>query len=491
MILRHILQSVTYETAHDVDPNMAVSHITCDSRNVRAGSVFFAIAGAASDGHQFIEEACRRGAAVIIGEKEESTPLSVPYVRVENARKAFAYAAATMHEHPSRSVRVVGITGTNGKTTIAYLIRHMLNYHARCGLVGTIEYDTGLRTLSADRTTPDALRVQELLAEMRTAGCRYCAMEVSSHALQQDRVSAVTFHAAIFTNLTEEHLDYHHTMDDYFASKALLFRGLSHEACAIINADSPYAEALEIDSRVRTITYGLDGAAEVRAENIRFSLDHTLFDIVAGSVSYPVTSPLVCRHNVYNVLAAFAYGYYEGIAAELLCNALSCFPGVPGRMERCCYGQNFHLFIDYAHTPDALENILTAVKTVAPDATVRLIFGCGGDRDFGKRATMGRIASEYADDVILTNDNPRSEDPQSIIDAIRDGFVCRDGFTCASIPDRKKAIETMLLRAQAGDVVLVVGKGHETTMTMQGQQYFFSDHAVIQEFFTEHEEVRS
>jgi UDP-N-acetylmuramoyl-L-alanyl-D-glutamate--2,6-diaminopimelate ligase len=458
--------------------------VTHDSRRVTPGVVFVALRGLKMDGAEFAQQAIAAGAAAVVSEHAAAGSTDVPWITVADARLALAHLAAAFHEHPSRQMRVVGITGTNGKTTTAYLVGAILEAAGiKCGLMGTVVYRLGDRDFEATRTTPEAPDVQAFMREMLTAGCRACAMEVSSHALALRRVDGIRFAAGIFTNLTRDHLDFHAGMDDYFAAKRRLFEMLPDEAAAVINIDDPRGATL-VDIAGRPITYGLTSGAAFSPGSLSYSLDGLRFDIRSPGGTVRVRSKLVGKPNVYNILAAVAAASALEVPAEAIEQGLERLPGVPGRFEIASSpADEVTVIIDYAHTDDALRNLL---ETARPLAARRLItvFGAGGDRDRTKRPLMGMVAARLSDVVIITSDNPRSEDPNRIVDEVKrgaDAEARQSGADVLIYPDRREAILHAVEMANPGDVVLVAGKGHEKYQEIGGRTFTFDDVEVARE----------
>jgi UDP-N-acetylmuramoyl-L-alanyl-D-glutamate--2,6-diaminopimelate ligase len=436
-----------------------VTSLAYDNRAVVPGSLFFCVRGFTRDGHEFAEDAVGRGAAGLV--VDHRLPLDVPQVVVEDVRRAMAPAAAAFFGHPTRQLDVIGVTGTNGKTTTAYLVRSLLEADGRhSGLLGTVKSVIGGVEHQVLRTTPEAIDLQQAFREMADEGDVACAMEVSSHALELHRADAISFSVAIFTNLTQDHLDFHPTMEDYFAAKRRLFTELDPDS-AVINLDDPYGARLAQEVP-EAVTFGLDAAgAGYRATELETSLNGSRFTLHSPEGRDRVESPLRGRFNVLNVLGALAAARAVGVPMPTAIAAVGRAAQVPGRFETVDEGQPFAVVIDYAHTPDSLENVLRAARPLA-SRRLLTVFGCGGDRDRGKRPLMGRIAAELADEVIVTSDNPRSEDPEAIIGEILGGIdrpVHHDA-------DRRRAIAHAITAAGAGDVVVIAGKGHE-----QGQEF--------------------
>jgi len=438
------------------DPAVEVTGVTHDSRAVARGTLFCCLPGRRSDGHSFAPEAVQAGASALLVERE--LPLEVTQVRVAHARAAMAPIAAEFHGHPSRLLRVVGVTGTNGKTTTTHLLRSILEAHGwGTGLIGT---------LSGTRTTPESTELQALLASMVEGGNEAVAMEVSSHALAQHRVDGTRFAVAVFTNLSRDHLDFHASMEEYFQTKARLFDP-ERSAVAVVNADDPYGRLLVESARMPTHPYALDDAVdlEVGAGGSRFRWQ-----------GEEVELPLGGRFNVANALAAATAARLLDVPASTIAAGLSATASVAGRFEMVDAGQPFSVIVDYAHTPDGLEQLLTAAREVAGGHRVIVVFGCGGDRDRTKRPAMGDVAGRLADRVVVTSDNPRSENPRAIIDEVMAGVGSRRAATVE--PDREQAIVLALHEAEPGDVVVIAGKGHETTQTIGERVLPFDDRQV-------------
>lgn len=440
-----------------------VTSICYDSRRADSGSLFVAIRGERVDGHDFIAEAVDRGAVGVVCQKEVASH-RVASVVVDDSRAALARLAATFYGEPSRKLRMIGVTGTNGKTTTTFLIKHLLQRaNQKTGLIGTVSYEIGERVLPAYRTTPESLELQELLSQCVDAGCAGVVMEVSSHALAQNRASEIDFDVAVFTNLTQDHLDFHHGMKDYFEAKARLFEGVrsgrKKSRVGIVNVDDPYGQQLiaRFGKELSIVTYGMGARAEFRASNFKVEMSGTSYQLDTRDKSYLVRLPLIGRFNIYNSLAALASVHALGVDVRSSVLALSRAPQVPGRLEAVPAKRQFQVFVDYAHTDDALLNVLRTCRDLNPNRLI-LVFGCGGDRDRAKRALMGAAADQYADHSIITSDNPRTEDPEAIIRQIEAGF--RHG-RYEKIVDRRAAIARAISMAGPRDIVLIAGKGHE------------------------------
>jgi len=405
--------------------DLSVKGITCDSKAVRDGFLFVAIKGSRDDGHCFIDEALKNGAAAIVAQipaRKEEIPKDSSWITVENTRRALAALAGEFYGHPSKKLKVIGVTGTNGKTTTTYLIENLLKEAGfKVGVIGTINYRYKEKIIPAINTTPGPLEIQSLLAQMLQEGIDYVIMEVSSHALDQERVDGLHFTGAIFTNLTQDHLDYHATMEEYFQAKAKLFQSLPVDATSIINSDDAYSRRLLDLSKTKIITYGLDSPAAITARDIRFDIQGTRFIAKIPKDELEIKTQLIGRHNVYNILAAVSLAVAEDLPPKIIKNAINKFTLVPGRLERIDCQRGFCVFVDYAHTDDALKNVLLALKELAQARTI-VVFGCGGNRDKKKRPKMGEVASTLADFAIVTSDNPRNEEPEEIIKDIVRGI---------------------------------------------------------------------
>ncbi len=438
--------------------DLEIDDLAYDNRSVRPGTLFFCVRGFTRDGHDFAPDAIARGAAALVVERP--LDLGVPEVMVSSARAAMAPAAAAFFGDPTAALDVAGVTGTNGKTTTAFLIRSLLEAGGRrTGLLGTVKSVIGGTEHEVSRTTPEAIELQRTFRAMHDAGDRACAIEVSSHALDLHRVDAIHFAAAVFTNLTQDHLDFHHTMDEYFAAKRRLFVELA-PASSIINVDDEYGARLaaELDGAV---TFAIEREATYRVRELTTGLAGSAFTVQTPDGEVELRSPLRGRFNVYNVLGAFAAARALGVPVATAMRAVETAEPVPGRFEPVDEGQSFAVLVDYAHTPDSLENVLHAARNLT-DHRVHVVFGCGGDRDRGKRPLMGEIAARLADRVVVTSDNPRSEDPGAIVAEILAGA----GPGVEHEVDRRAAIAQAIAGAEPGDVVVIAGKGHE-----QGQEF--------------------
>lgn len=475
MRLQELLSKTYPQTQAQVSPEIEINSIECDSRKIRSGSLFIAVRGFKQNGLEYIPDAVQKGAAAVIVDQKIEAFVGIPVVQVPDAREATARIASVFHGHPASKLKMIGVTGTNGKTTSAYLLEYLLNQAGRkTGLIGTIETRIGIRAEAAGHTTPDALELQALLARMLREKCEYVPMEVSSHALDQKRTDGIDFEAAIFTNLTQDHLDYHETMEKYFEAKSKLFLSLAKDKSAILNADDLWARRLKDRLQCRVFTFSAKNDADLRAENIRSEDGRTVFEIFGrDNHRHTARLPLVGYHNVYNSLGVLMAMQAMSFSIEKCVKDIENFKGVPGRLESVDCGQAFSCFVDFAHTPDGLLNVLTSLRPYKKRKLI-VVFGCGGDRDKSKRPKMGAVAAQHADFVFITSDNPRSENPKTICEEIRAGLPA--GFKdFAVVPDRRKAIRQALLAARKEDIVLLAGKGHESTQIIGSETLPFSD----------------
>jgi UDP-N-acetylmuramoyl-L-alanyl-D-glutamate--2,6-diaminopimelate ligase len=466
----------------------AVSGIAYDSRAVDPGAVFVALKGQRTDGSRFARQAIDRGAVAIVSEEAAPPDVHVPWAIVADARLALAVLAATYFRHPSREMQVIGITGTNGKTTTAYLVASIFEAAGvRCGVLGTVAYRVGPSpedTRTADRTTPEAPDVQQMLREMVERGCGACAMEVSSHALSLRRVDGTSFAAAVFTNLTRDHLDFHADMEEYFRAKRRLFEMLPRTAPSLLNVDDPRGDAMA-KAGGRAVTYGINRQADIMPGPLSFSLEGLEFDIRTPRGTLHVSSKLVGRPNVYNILAAASTATALDVAFDAIERGIQNLDGVPGRFELVSGpSDEVTVVVDYAHTDDALRNLLDTARPLTRGRLIT-VFGCGGDRDRTKRPLMGAVAGRLSDVIVITSDNPRSEDPGRIIEDVQRGLTAdtRRGAEQRqlAIVDRRLAIGKAIEIARPGDLVLIAGKGHEKYQVIGERALPFDDVAVARE----------
>jgi UDP-N-acetylmuramoyl-L-alanyl-D-glutamate--2,6-diaminopimelate ligase len=478
MQLKQLVQSIPSAIV-DGPLDREITGITFDSRRVTPGMVFVAIPGRNTDGHEYIGAAVDRGAAAIVCERAKLMPSRATRIRVPDVREAMGWVARDYYLNPSARLKVIGITGTNGKTTVAFMIKTVLEAAGMStGLLGTVRYEIGDRVIPASRTTPESLEVHQLMAQMLKAGCEACVMEVSSHALEQKRVLGIEFDVAIFTNLTRDHLDYHGTMENYFAAKKKLFTGLGQggkKAAAVINIDDAFGARLAGTTKVEVeLNFGLGQSARLRATKIELGPGGSRFVVETDERKFALRLPLIGRHNIYNALAAVGACLALKIDVVRIQAALNKMAAVPGRLEAVPGSQPFGVFVDYAHTDDALRNVLVTLRELAK-GRVLLVFGCGGNRDAGKRQRMGRVAAELADFTLITSDNPRNEDPAQIAAEIEEGYRAVRAEACAVELDRRRAIQQIIGKAEPGDIVLIAGKGHETYQEFEDTVVPFDD----------------
>ncbi len=462
--------------------NLAIGGLDYDSRRVGEGFLFFAFSGSRVDGRQFAHDALARGAAAVASESPAPAGFHAPWIQVTHGRQALALASLNFYRRPDERIGLTGITGTNGKTTTGFLVDSVLRAAGKItALIGTIEYHMAGRVLPAVNTTPESLELVRLFAELDQAGGSYATMEVSSHALALGRVYGLHFHTAVFTNLTRDHLDFHGTMEAYFAAKQLLFRGAGAPAppFAVLNSDDEHARQIGVGADTETYWYGYGPQSNLRARRISSGFQGLRFEIQSGKLRFGVESALIGKINVYNILAACGVGLSYGIAPEIIARGIADLKAVPGRFERIDEGQPFVVVVDYAHTDDALRNVIAAARGLNPKRVITL-FGCGGDRDRAKRPLMGQAAAEASDFVVLTSDNPRSEDPLAIMNDALVGIRRKDVPHLIE-PDRAIAIDRALKQAREGDIVILAGKGHEPYQVLKDKTIPFDDRTVARE----------
>lgn len=469
--------------------NPEILTLAHDSRKVEPGTLFVCLPGATVDGHAFAAAAVAKGAVAVLAQREVEVGDKVPVVVTADVRQAVERIAPWFYREPSTQLRLIGVTGTNGKTTTTHIIRSILNLAGRpCGVSGTLHTLIGDRVIPVKNTTPDVLDLQSALRDMVDSGMQEVAMEVSSHALALGRVAGCEFDTAVFTNMTQDHLDFHQTMENYRNAKALLFRQLIADSnrkgnkTAVANIDDPAGEYMLAQTQARRISYGIAAPADLRAVDIDLRPDGSRFRVTGRWGDFAVQSRLTGLFNVYNMLAAIGAARAEGVEVPAIQAALAEFASVPGRFERVDINRPFSVIVDYAHTPDGLENVLKTAKQFVRGRLIA-VFGCGGDRDRTKRPIMGELASRYADRVIVTSDNPRSEDPSFIIGQIMAGIttpVAQQKTTTE--PDRRTAIEQALVLAEAGDVIVIAGKGHENYQILADRTIHFDDREVVREW---------
>jgi len=471
--LVHHLESMGTYNLCDVE----ITGITNDSRKVRPGYLYVAIKGYKADGHNFIKKSLECGAQAIVSEEKLSLDTSIPQIVVRNTRKALSSLSCCFYNNPSQKINVVGVTGTNGKTTTTFLTKSIIEkagYEA--GLIGTINYQIGEKMITAQETTPESVELQRLIAEMVAAKMKFAVMEVSSHSAIQHRIENIDFKTAVFTNITTEHLDYHKTISNYMNAKLELFKNLRKDSFAVLNADDEFSEYFADRTNAKILWYGIKNDADIKAEICRESTSDIMIKLKYSGKEIDMKMPFVGVHNVYNVLAAVASAISLGFELDVIKSGIETAPTVPGRLESVPCNRGFEVVVDYAHTPHALETELQALRNLVK-GRILLVFGCGGDRDKEKRPLMGRIADEKSDIFWLTNDNPRSEDPLNIIDGIKVGI--KPGRSFHTQINRHKAIADALSEATDGDLVLVAGKGHEKYQIIKDTITPFDDREVI------------
>jgi UDP-N-acetylmuramoyl-L-alanyl-D-glutamate--2,6-diaminopimelate ligase len=481
MELRELLTYlVNYEM--DIEANPEITSIEMDSRKAGKGCLFVCIEGLIFDGHDFAETAAKNGASAILAERDLN--VNVPVIKVNDSKKAMAIIADAFYGHPSQQMHLIGITGTNGKTTTSHLIEKVFRESGkRTGMIGTIEMKIKDQSYKVANTTPDSLFLQNAFHKMKEEDVEVAVMEVSSHALVQGRVWGCDFNIAVFTNLTQDHLDYHKNMEEYQFAKSLLFSQMgntyysSDKKVAVLNNDDPASEMFKKVTSAQIVTYSIDNESDIRATNITVGSQGTSFTLQTPKGKREINLKLMGKFSVYNVLAAISTCLLSGIELDPIIAVLEEVTGVSGRFEPVIEGQDYTVIVDYAHTPDSLENVLRTIKEFAK-GTITAIVGCGGDRDKTKRPLMARIAADLADAAIFTSDNPRTEDPLQILKEMEAGADVNNYVT---IPDRKKAIEYAIERAKANDVILIAGKGHETYQIIGKEVLEFDDRVVARE----------
>ncbi len=486
MKLKELLNKQKYSIHGHLDLDQSVVHFTDSSSVVKKGSCFIAVSGSCVDGHDYSKEAISLGASFLVVEK--LLDIKIPQILVSDTKEILTLWSSLFFDRPSSKIKIMGVTGTNGKTTTAALIQHILNSVSDCGVIGTLEASWGKNVRKVNNTTPGVLLLNQLLSEMVHDNVPYCVMEVSSHALSQGRVSDIEFDAALFTNLSQDHLDYHGTMDSYFKAKKKLFDLFPSVKQRCINGDDEYGQKL-IKNYPDSIKIGLDSSFDVYAKNIKLSLKDSQFDLCFKNKVVTVESPLICLHNIYNVLLAFSACLSMEVVLDDCVKALKTFPLVPGRLEFQRNELGLYVFIDYAHTPDAFYQVFKSLEPLK-ESRIITVFGCGGDRDRTKRKDMGQYASQYSDVLFLTQDNPRTESPDQIMSDVDEGIRgLIEGESYFYIENREEAIEKALNEAKQGDVVLILGKGHEDYQII-GKEYLpFSDKKVVSQWLKNKKQV--
>ena len=483
MQLVELLQNIEV-SEHSSDLGVDIKDICFDSRKCTPGSMFVAVDGNLSDGHKYIAKAVENGAVAVVYQNPDYDGLtgSAASVRVPDSRGALALMASAFHGNPSSKLTLVGVTGTNGKTTTATLLYELftqLGYH--CGLLSTIENYIGRRKYPADHTTPDPLELNALLEQMVDSGCQYCFMEVSSHSIEQERIKGLTFAGGIFSNLTHDHLDYHKTFDNYLRCKKRFFDNLPASAFALVNIDDRNGSVMVQNTAARVYTYSCGSMADFRCR----IMDQTMEGMLLKMDGTQLWTMFIGAHNAHNLLAVYGAAILLGADKEEVLTIMSKLRAVNGRLEYLRGGNNVTAVVDYAHTPDALENVLKTLRETAKGEYLICVFGCGGDRDKTKRPEMGAIAGKYADRVVVTSDNPRHEDPLAIMADIKAGMDTKVRAKSVFIADRREAIRSAIMFAPEGGVVLVAGKGHEDYLIVGDEKMHFDDKEVIAEVFDE------
>lgn len=471
-LVHHLESGGTYNFS-DVE----ITGITNDSRKVRPGYIFVAIKGHKADGHNFIKKSLESGAQAVVSEERFCLDQKIPQIIVRNTRKALSYLSCCFYNNPSQKINVIGITGTNGKTTTAFLTKSIIEkagYEA--GLISTINYQIGGKIIPAQETTPESVELQRLIAEMVAAKMKFAVMEVSSHSTVQHRIEDINFKTAVFTNISAEHMDYHKTITNYRDAKAELFKNLKKDSFAVLNADDEFSKYFADRTSAKILWYGIENNADIKAKMCGESTNKNMIKLNCLEREIDMKIPFMGIHNVYNSLASVASAISLGFELDIIKAGIENAPVVPGRLETIPCKRGFKVMVDYAHTPHALETVLHSLKNMAK-GRILLVFGCGGDRDKEKRPMMGKIADENSNIFWLTNDNPRSEDPISIIEDIKSGI--KPGRTFYIQTNRKKAIEEALAEAKSGDLVLIAGKGHEKYQIIKDTIIPFDDREVV------------
>jgi UDP-N-acetylmuramoyl-L-alanyl-D-glutamate--2,6-diaminopimelate ligase len=477
--------AMNFDELLDLVCRTGAPRVRTDSRLVGPGDIFVAVQGSAFDGHDFIGQAIAGGARYVVCQSHNPgrcvCDAVAGIILVEDSAAAAATLAQAGCGNPAAQLTNLAVTGTNGKTTVAFLVRSCIEKAGqRCGLIGTVIYDTGAAARDAVLTTPDCLAIAEMQSQMLKAGAGYMVIEASSHALAQNRLAAMNFEAAAFTNLSGDHLDYHKTEQDYLAAKSRLFEGLSADATAVLNKESPHAVSLARKTRAGLLWYGIDHDADLSAHIESMDTGGAVFVLEYAGLKQRISTPLTGRHNISNHLAAAGLCLAAGFDLETIADGLSALKAVPGRLEKVDWDGDFSVYIDYAHTDDALSNVLTTLKPLCKGA-LTVVFGCGGDRDRTKRPRMAKVAETLADNIVVTSDNPRTERPEDIISEIMTGFDNPGADRIKVEPDRRKAIELAVGAACSDDIVLIAGKGHETYQIIGTQRFDFSDRDIAKE----------
>ncbi len=488
MRLKELIENLDYERLENFS-NYEIKGMSCNSERIRPGYLFVAIKGERFDGHSFLKAAINKGAGAVILQKDLPLKKKIAKILVSDSQAALSSASAAFFGYPAKILKTTGITGTNGKTTISYLIEKILGCAGKtCGVIGTVNYRIGNKVYEGPNpaivrkgwvnTTPQVDILQSFLQEIVLAKSKYAIIEVSSHALAQRRVDGVDFSTAVFTNLSHEHLDYHGTLSNYFSCKASLFERLAPRAWAIVNVDDVWGRKLLKATKAKVLSYGIKHSAQIYAKDLDLEIDRSRFTVVTPRGHIAIESPLIGRHNVYNILAAVACAFVEDINFSHIISGVKTLSCVPGRLQRVDCGQSFLIFIDYAHTDDALSKVLNSLRQISENKII-LVFGCGGDRDKAKRPKMGKVATELSDLAIITCDNPRSENPRQIIDDVVRG-IDKKKNNYKIVLDRFKAIREALSCADKNDTVLITGKGHESSQIFANRTIHFNDRETVE-----------
>ncbi len=479
MKIEEILKGLTY-TVLSGDKSIEINNPQYDSRKIKCGDMFFAIGGFNVDGHNFISKAIENGAKTVVVEKDVTLVEGITFIKVENGRRALAIAASNFYNNPSKKMKIMGITGTNGKTTSAFMLKGILEAKGyKVGLIGTIANYIGNKEIHTEKTTPESLELQQLFKDMVDSDIDYCVMEVSSHSLDLDRVYGIEFSQGIFTNLTQDHLDFHKTFENYFNAKSKLFKICKH---SVVNVDDSYGIKLLEKINSRVTTYSIEKESDLKGTDINLESTGIIFNLKGNEKTYKVQLPIPGRYNVYNALGCIGAALDEGIDMDTIIEGLSKVT-VPGRCENLTLGMNlgFQVIRDYSHTPDSLKNILENLRELTKGKLI-CIFGCGGDRDRTKRPIMGEIGTELSDIAIITSDNPRSEDPYMILEDIKAG-VEKSNYKL--IENRREAIKIALLLGEKDDIIVIAGKGHETYQILKNETIHFDEKEVVLELIEE------
>jgi UDP-N-acetylmuramoyl-L-alanyl-D-glutamate--2,6-diaminopimelate ligase len=478
--LEHIIHGINFKIEGSQD--LMINNLVFDSRQVQPGDLFIAVKGTHVDGHNYIEGAINDGATAVLCEKIPDVPnTKATFIQVKDSAEALGLVAANFFDNPTRKLKLVGVTGTNGKTSIATLLYSMFTeFGHKSGLLSTVRNRVGQREIAATHTTPDAITIQRLMKQMVDEGCTHAFMEVSSHSIDQKRISGLEFDLAIFTNLTHDHLDYHKTFDAYLKAKKQLFDSLPENAWALVNVDDKNGRVMVQNTKARVKTFGIRNVADFKAKIIESHFDGMLVNIDKAEVWIK----LIGEFNVSNILAVYAAANLLGHSKEEILKSISKLDTVEGRFEYVRSNDGITAIIDYAHTPDALQNVLTTINQIRKENSQLItVVGAGGDRDRTKRPVMGKISAKLSDKIFLTSDNPRSEDPQEIINEMLAGIDITERNKVLTIADRKEAIRAACMMAKRGDVILIAGKGHETYQEVKGVKSYFNDKQVVSEIF--------